>query len=174
MSKPSGKIKRIYLINRDFQMRYIRLALLVGLCSTLLTVCLILFPLVQFRIIRFPNFLPPPFLWAIGGAALLNFLIVAIMGILVTHRIAGPMFAMTRHMHFVATTKRLEFVRIRLSDDLKYLVRSFNNFIEFLRDQTKADALRLEAIRVQLGAEGATAEAVAAIELLRAEMEQRL
>ena len=174
MKLPTSKPKRIYLINRDFQMRYVRLALLVGLCSTLLTTCLILFPLIHFRVIRFPNCLPDPFLWAIGAAALINFVIVAFIGVLVTHRIAGPMFSMTRHMLVMGTTKRLDFVRIRSSDDLKYLVRSFNNFIEFLRRQTQSDAARLAAIARQLQAGNGLEEGIAAIQELHAELEKRL
>src|SRR4051812_38187621 len=100
---PSNTVKgkRLYLINRDFQLRYTRLAVVVGLVSTALTLFLILFPLFWFRIVRYPNFVPVPFMWAIGVAAVLNVLIVAFLGIVITHRIAGPMFSLVRHIHLL-------------------------------------------------------------------------
>jgi methyl-accepting chemotaxis protein len=140
------KINRIYLINRDFQLRYTRLALLVGAGSTVLTVVLILYPLFQFRILRFPMFVPPPFIAAIAAASILNFALVAWMGILITHRIAGPMFSLVRQIRKLQTGNFHGEFRIRTGDDLKYLVRNFNDLLDFLVRLTQQDRERLDVI----------------------------
>ena len=143
--KPKLK-KRIFLVNRDFQLRYVRLAVLVGVCSTITTTLLIVFPLVQFRIIRFPIFLPPPFLVAILASAVMNTLLVALLGIHVTHRIAGPMFSMTRQMRQLELNQKFMPVRIRETDDLQHLVRSYNAMIAQLRQSTEADVQTLQEV----------------------------
>lgn len=140
--------KRIYLINRDFQLPYVRLAVWLGLGSTLLTSIIILFPLFQFRILRFPNFLPPPFLWAIVGAAVLNLFTIAGLGILITHRIAGPMFSLGRHFRMIRELNRFgSDLKLRDSDDMKFIVSDFNQLIAHMRDLTKKDLRQLAQLR---------------------------
>ncbi len=69
MAKPS---KRIYLINRDFQLRYAYAAVFVGLMSTIVTTTVLLYPLYKFEIVRIPQFLPLPIMSAMVAAALIN------------------------------------------------------------------------------------------------------
>ncbi len=146
-SKPrTPKLKKLYLINRDFQLRYTKVAVIVGFCSTMLTLFLVLFPLFQFQIIRFPNFLPAPFLWAIALAALLNFAIVATMGILVTHRIAGPMFSLVRQFRRITDGRFDSHLKVRDGDDLKYVVRNFNEMVDQLESQTRHDLKLLDEL----------------------------
>lgn len=144
------RLKKLYLINRDFQLRYTRIAVFVGLVSTALTLFLVLFPLFQFQIIRFPNFLPAPFLWGMAFAALLNFAIVATMAILITHRIAGPMFALVRQFRLIQDGRFATRLKVRDGDDLKYVVRNFNEMAETLKAQTKKDLADLEEIAASL------------------------
>lgn len=172
MTQPS-KGKRLYLINRDFQLRYTRIAVIVGFVSTLVTIVLILYPLFQFRIVRFPMFLPSPFIWAIAGAALFNFLIIALMGVLVTHRIAGPMFSLVRHIHSMQSGKLAPPLRVRDGDDLKYLVRNYNEMVAYLTKVTGSDMAQLEAIVASLK-QGRQDEAIAAAEALLNQIAGRL
>lgn len=144
VSKP--KRKRIYLINRDFQMRYIRAAVIVALCSTVLTMFLILFPLFYLKVLRFPNFLPPPFLIACLGAAFLNFSMIAYLGVMLSHRIAGPVFAMVRHLRILQSGSYTDRMRVRDTDELKYLARHINELSEVLTDRTRKDLIQLNEI----------------------------
>jgi methyl-accepting chemotaxis protein len=168
------KHKRLYLINRDFQLRYTRVAVLVGIVSTALTVFIILFPLVQFRVIRFPNFVPAPFLWAMSVAAVLNFLIVAMMGILITHRIAGPMFSLVRHIRMIQGGRLSPPLQVRENDDLKYLVRNFNELLDYLRVTITNDKAQVDAIAARLADPGGTEAARALAETLSRDLAARL
>jgi hypothetical protein len=135
----SKKIPRLYLINRDFQLRYMMVALAVGAGSTTVTLAVVLIPLFHLQIIRFPNFLPTPFLIGMALAALSNFITVAGLSVFITHRIAGPMFSMVRYLHLVRERNAKAPLRVRENDDLRFLVRNINDFFEYLNSLNNAD-----------------------------------
>ncbi len=124
--------KKIILINREFQFRYTRAAVAVGIISTILTSVLILFPLYTFEILRIPKFLPIPILGAMVFAALVNVIFVAFMGVVLTHKIAGPMYALVRHIRQVGMGQWKSFMSVREDDELKFVVRNFNDMLEEL------------------------------------------
>lgn len=145
---PRGK--RIFLVNRDFQLRYTRVALAVGVVSTALTVFLILYPLFYLDIVRFPSFLPRPFLIGIVFAAIVNLAIVAFMGILMTHRIAGPMFALVRQMRAIQAGYWQSHLKVRPGDDMKYVVRNFNDLVDYMLDTSKRDLTHVDLALAKL------------------------
>jgi len=141
------KKQRLVLINRDFQFRYTGAAVLVGLLSTMLTTTLILYPLYMFKILRLPFFLPYPVMALIGLAALLNVCLVGFMGILMTHRVAGPMYSLVRQFRRVEEGRWYGQMRIRDGDDMRYVVRNFNAMIEAINSQAHLDSDKLRHIR---------------------------
>ncbi len=141
------KKQRLVLINRDFQFRYTGAAVLVGLLSTVLTTTLILYPLYTFKILRLPFFLPYPVMGLIGLAALLNVFLVGFMGILMTHRVAGPMYSLVRQFRRVEEGRWYGQMRIRDGDDMRYVVRNFNAMMESINSQTHLDSDKLRNIR---------------------------
>jgi hypothetical protein len=105
MTEKKQNHKRIFLVNRDFQLRYTRAAIGVGILSTALTTTIILYPLYTFEILRIPRFLPTPILATMAMACLVNIVFLAIMGIFVTHKIAGPMYSLVRHFRLVGMAR---------------------------------------------------------------------
>lgn len=132
-------------------MRYIRAAVIVALCSTVLTMFLILYPLFYLNVLRFPNFLPTPFLIACIGAAFLNFTMIAYLGVHLSHRIAGPVFAMVRHLRILQNGNYADKMRVRDTDELKYLTRHINDLTEILTDRTRKDLAQVDEIIGVLG-----------------------
>ncbi len=169
----TGRPKKIYLINRDFQLRYARTAVLVGFFSTLLTVVLILFPLFQFQILRFPNFVPYPFIIGMLLAALANFAMVAYFGIILTHRIAGPMFSLVRQFRAVSGGNFNAQFKVRDRDELKFVIRNFNEMVQGLADQTRKDLVKIDRIVAALS-ENAGPRALVDAEALRADLTARI
>lgn len=139
--------KRLYLINRDFQLRYAGAAIFVGLLSTVLTSTLILFPLYQFEILRIPRFLPVPILGVMVLAAMMNVALVGLLAIFVTHRLAGPMYSLVRHFRRVEEGMWYGSVRLREGDDLRYVVRNFNGMIEAISRETREDLGAVQQLR---------------------------
>ena len=144
------KNKKIYLINRDFQLRYMKMAVAVGFVSTLMTISLLLFPLQYFGIIRLPSFLPPMFMWAIGIAAALNFLMVAAGSILITHRIAGPMFSLVRQFRIIQSGVWNCPLSVRRDDEMKYVFRNFNELTEYFEATCTNDLQNLEDLEAMV------------------------
>ena len=146
------KQNRIFLVNRDFQMRYTKSAVGVGLVSTALTTLIILYPLYQFEILRIPKFLPIPVLSAMVVAAVVNIGVVAFMGIMVTHKIAGPMYSLVRCFRRVAMGKFDNPMRQREGDELRFVVRNFNDMLQGLQVSTADDLGLLAEARKKLKA----------------------
>jgi HAMP domain-containing protein len=141
--------KRLILINRDFQLRYVGAAVALGIATTAISAILILFPLYYFEILKIPRFLPTPILIIMGMAGALNIAVIGIFGVYVTHRIAGPMFSMVRAFRLVEMGKWNTTLRVRAGDDLLYLVRNFNEMTDGLVAITRSDIDRLEAVCAQ-------------------------
>ncbi len=131
--------KRIFLVNRDFQLRYSAAAVVVGFLSTLLTTGILLIPLYIFEILRIPRFLPTPILLVMAVACLVNILTVGLLGIFVTHKIAGPMFSLVRHFRKVEGGVWYGEMHVRPQDDLRYVVRNFNEMLNGIRGLAKGD-----------------------------------
>lgn len=166
---------RIVVVNRDFQFRYTGAAVLVGLLSTILTSTLILYPLYQFEILRIPQFLPLPILLVMATAAALNMGLVAFMGILLTHRIAGPMYSLVRQFRRVEEGRWYGQMKVREGDDLKYLVRNFNAMLESINRQTHLDFEKLRQLRgVLVSSEWSDAEKVSRALLEIKSLDERL
>ncbi|NBQ52738.1 MAG: methyl-accepting chemotaxis protein [Proteobacteria bacterium] len=138
-SRPTARTKRMIVINRDLQLRYTGAAVLVGTMTTALTTFFILLPLYVFKILVIPRFLPWPILLVMGLALVMNIFSVFILGLIMTNRIAGPLYALIRSMR---TTGRGDFTAhlgVRSTDDLKYVVRHFNDMTASLSRMTKDD-----------------------------------
>ena len=150
--------QRLILINRDFQFRYTGAAVLVGLLSTALTTTVILYPLYQFEILRIPRFLPWPVLGVMLMAAVLNIFLVAFMGILITHRLAGPMYSLVRQFRRIEEGRWYGQMKIRDGDDMRYVVRNFNAMLDAINKQTHMDFEKLRHVRELLVSDKASGE----------------
>lgn len=165
--KKKKRRKRIYLVNRDFQFRYTGAAVVVGLMSTLLTIVILLYPLYQFEILRIPRFLPMPILLVMGFAAGVNIFLVALMGIFVTHKMAGPMYSMVRQFRRIEAGNWRGRMGLRQDDEMRYLVRNFNAMLDSLQAQSAEDCRQLEEVLAALGDGEARASAEKLLDRMR-------
>jgi methyl-accepting chemotaxis protein len=139
--------KRIWLVNRDFQFRYTGAGVAAGLASTALTMTLLLYPLFSFKILTVGMFLPLPVIIAMICAAILNFVIQVLFGIILTHRIAGPMFSIVRQLRLIAQGNWRVSLRQRQGDELQTLVRHLNEMSESLVVVAESDLQTLATIK---------------------------
>lgn len=142
--------KKIVLINRDFQLRFTIIAVFLGIISTIFTAVTILYPLYAFEILRIPRFLPPPVLFSMILAMLLNISAIAFFGIFITHRIAGPMFSLVRRLRFGEEGQYRGHVFLRQGDELNYLARNMNAFFDSLVQRTEEDRAKIKVVIDQL------------------------
>jgi methyl-accepting chemotaxis protein len=142
--KRSPTNKKIILINRDFQLRYTGIAVGIGTITTLLTTVVILTPLYIFEILRIPRFLPTPILVGMSAALILNIASLSFMGIMLTHRIAGPMYSIVRHLRRIAAGRWGLPMRLRDEDELKFVVRNVNDLVQSLTEIALSDIRALQ------------------------------
>jgi signal peptidase II len=170
-----GKNKKIYLVNRDFQLRYTKVAIGVAVISTLLSAVVILYPLYVFEILRIPKFLPLPILGAMLFSVLLNIALIGFLGVLITHRLAGPIYALTREFRKIGGRLWGSTLKIRSDDDLKYLVRCFNEMSEELVKVAESDLETLVQIENELKNAGdPAAQAIGKLQSLQKSIKDRI
>ncbi len=133
------KRKKIFLVNRDFQLRYALVAVFSGVVTTLFSFSLLLIPLYIFEVIRITRFLPFPVLLLIFLTVLVNIGIIGAAGVFLTHKIAGPMFSLVRSLRAVESGSYGTTLKLRSSDELKFVARNFNEMTKSLRLRTNSD-----------------------------------
>ncbi|MCX6127855.1 MAG: hypothetical protein NTX25_02175, partial [Proteobacteria bacterium] len=79
--------------------------------------------------------------------------LVAFMGILLTHRLAGPMYSLVRQFRRVEEGRWYGQMKIRDGDDMRYVVRNFNAMLESLNKQAHMDFDKLRQVRELLVSE---------------------
>jgi hypothetical protein len=170
--------KRIWLVNRDFQLRYTGAGLAAGLISTALTLALILYPLYAFKILTVGMFLPLPIIISMIVAALLNCVLQIFFGIVLTHRIAGPIFSITKHLRLVALGKWRISMKLRRGDELQPIVRHLNEMSVGLITIAESDIRSLNEIKQSIFQyEGQTHEReflIASLDRLVEEIKKRI
>jgi methyl-accepting chemotaxis protein len=142
--------KKIWLVNRDFQFRYTGAGLVAGVMSTFITALLLLYPLFAFKIITVGIFLPWPILLCIVTAACLNCSVQMMFGIVLTHKIAGPMFSLTRHLRLIGAGHWNVQMRQRSGDEFRMVIRHLNEMTLSLKNCALDDLAVLELIKTQI------------------------
>ncbi|MCY4444304.1 MAG: hypothetical protein OXC44_05860 [Proteobacteria bacterium] len=141
--------KRIILVNRDLQFRYAKIAFLLGLASTVLSAMIVVYPLFAFEILRIPKFLPTPVLAGMVFAAVLNLAFILYFSIIITHRIAGPMFTLSREFAEMSQGIFGRNLSARKTDDLRYLIRCYNDMSLCLKNISLDDQEELDKLHKQ-------------------------
>ena len=141
-----SKTKRMIVVNRDLQLRYTGAAVMVGTLTTFLTTFFILLPLYVFKILVIPRFLPWPILLVMILALVMNIFSVFILGLIMTNRIAGPLYALIRAMRQTGRGDFNAHLRVRATDDLKYVIRHFNDMAAGLSRLTRDDIDSVDAM----------------------------
>jgi len=150
--------RRTYLIDRGFQLKYtVLLALCGALISTLFGTLAYLAELDVHRslteeLMRFGGPAADPTL--VGGffkesattlfvltvaVTLLMSFALALVGILITHRVAGPIHVMTSYVGVLAEGRYPQFRSLRRGDELKTFFDQFRAAIESLKRVEEAD-----------------------------------
>jgi len=135
--------KRIFLVNRDLQFRYAKSAAFVGLVSSILTGVVIIYPLYAFKILAIPKFLPAPILLSMVLAVVLNVFVIAGFSVFMTHKLAGPIYGLLREFRRIAAGYFGHEMRVRKDDELKYLIRNFNEVSLSLKESAELDIASL-------------------------------
>ena len=109
----------------------------------------------------------------VGGLAVMVILI-GLLGIYFTHKVAGPIFKMKRLLNQVGEGKLTFEGRLRKGDELQDFFEAFANMVGKLRERQKREIEELEKAIEMAQAAGANAESVARVAQVRDEMKRAL
>ena len=169
--------RRTFLVDRSFQLKY---SFILGAIGVLIgVICAVTMYLVQRRLLSDIS-LPPALIeeltsinrqvtWVVMIIALLCGVVLGLFGLLITHRIAGPIYALTQFVAALALG-RYPLVRpIRKSDELKDFFELFRRSVESLRAREVEEIFRIEELILELSAiKGAAVEnAVKSLRMLK-------
>jgi nitrogen fixation/metabolism regulation signal transduction histidine kinase len=101
----------------------------------------------------------------VGGLALMVVLI-GLLGIYITHKVAGPVYKMTRLLKQVGEGNLHVDARLRKGDELRAFFETFTHMVGGLRDIEKRQLAEIDGSLAALDA-GSKDEAVAALRRLR-------
>ncbi len=107
----------------------------------------------------------------VGGLALMVVLI-GLLGIYFTHKVAGPIFKMRRLLRQVGEGRLVFSERLRKGDELKEFFDDFSRMVEQLRARQAREIGELDAAIVAAETAGASADAVAKVVIVRDEMKR--
>lgn len=108
----------------------------------------------------------------VGGLALMVVLI-GLLGILFTHKVAGPVYKMSRLLKLVGEGQLQVAASLRRGDELREFFDTFTTMVSRLRDREKNKLEQVEAALAALD-RGAKDDAVAALSGVRDTMKRRL
>jgi nitrogen fixation/metabolism regulation signal transduction histidine kinase len=109
----------------------------------------------------------------VGGLALMVVLI-GLLGIYFTHKVAGPIFKMRRLLRQVGEGKLVFSERLRKGDELKEFFDDFSRMVEQLRARQTREIGELDAAIAAAETAGGSADAVAKVVVVRDEMKRSL
>jgi hypothetical protein len=168
--------RRTYVIDRGFQLKYTLTLVIVGaLISALFGGMMYLAHVDAQRLMN-----PPPdirealartdatLLTLIGAITVLMAAAFGLFGILITHRVAGPVFVMSHYVSVLARGRYPILRKLRKNDELKSFFETFQEAIEALRLKEAEEARRIENAIAVLSPTATGPEAQQALEELRA------
>lgn len=106
----------------------------------------------------------------LGGAGLALVVLLTLMGIVITHRIVGPVYKMKRLLRRVSTGQIVVDERLRRGDELEDLFETFLQMTYSLRAMQNARVATLDATLRRAEATGAAADVLEGMRALRAQM----
>ncbi len=179
----TGEPRRRYLVDRGFQLKYALLMALAGLLvagifglwihQAHVQATALLSPDAETRglVERSDRLL----LGAFVAIALLLATALGLLGVVITHRVAGPVFVMGHYLRVLAEGRFPRMRTLRRSDELKEFFRAFIDAVEAMKlREAKHTAALEDAVRRMRGAVAVAPDLAPAIEALaRAAQERR-
>ncbi len=114
-------------------------------------------------------------IYSLVGGLLLMVVLIGLLGIYFTHKVAGPVYKMKMLLRQVGDGKLVFHGSLRKGDELKDFFDAFATMVEKLRARQQKEVDQLDAaLKLASGNTGATQESIARVEVVRDEMKRAL
>ncbi len=137
--------RRRYLIAREFQLKFAGMILVFMFCIALFTAFTIYYNVWMLLGEKLANVYPQGRLAAILKSANISLFyrmfflspFVFILAIVLSHRIAGPIYRMKRDLDEIVAGNYSKRLRLRKTDELKDVAESINKLVDILEEKKK-------------------------------------
>ena len=179
---PPSRHRRTYLVDRSFQLKYILLLTAWGLALASLfglwayqaheqAIELLVHDAAQRALVDHTS---RQLLWVLGGIALLSAAALGLLGFIMTHRVAGPVYVMEQFLSMLSQGRYPSRRSLRKHDELQRFHAQFTETIEALRDRERLQLARLTgALECMRAASSHAPELLPAVEALEGELRER-
>ena len=114
-------------------------------------------------------------IYSLVGGLLMMVVLIGLLGIYFTHKVAGPIYKMKMLLRQVGDGKLVFHGSLRKGDELKDFFDAFATMVDKLRARQQKEVDQLDAaLRIASGNAGATQESIAKVEVVRDEMKRAL
>lgn len=170
---PKRVRRRIFLIDRKFQLKYTMIIVLVGVVvSALLGYFIIRLNQVTRDLLAMDETIMQEVrkidsntMWYLAGFVVVMALVLFIWGIFITHRVAGPIFIISRYLRQLGEGDVPQTRPLRKGDELKSFFDTFSGMLNAMKQRNVEEAQLLEKIAGQVRSAGGEENAKALEEL---------
>lgn len=159
-------VRRTYILDREFQLKYI--TLLAGIGAGSILVFGLLAHRVHVSAVASGMDGGETLLWLTGLGTLGTAVALGLFGLLFTHRVAGPVHVMSLYVAALAAGRYPRLRPLRKGDELKRFFERFSEAFDRIRHREAEEAHALESALDALRAVATTPESRAALDTLSA------
>ncbi len=144
--------RRRFLINPEFQLSFLGYMFIFTAVTTAIFYLASIYFFFKFRQIGIAMYFPEDHAffqfmeqqkkimhWIYAFAALASFIVLSLSGLLLSHRVAGPIYRLQQHMKTVTQKKSLRNVTFRKKDYFQELAGTYNEQLEMMRKEKGID-----------------------------------
>ena len=73
--------------------------------------------------------------------------LLLILGVYASHRIAGPMYRITKNLNLIGVENEMDTIQIRKRDQLKEMADAFNHMVHALKDRMYQDMRLIDQVK---------------------------
>ncbi len=100
--------------------------------------------------------------------------VLGVMGLLITHRVCGPIFVVQKHLATILDGAYPNVRSLRAGDEFKDMFQNFSDVVDLLRKRDQEEHDRLKSVLASAQAKGMSAEDTATLKQLVDERASRL
>ncbi len=162
--------RRNFLIDRGFQLKYTIYMVVVGAAISIIFGAMMYQAHVEAtQLIDMPDPLreavksqDTTLLWLVMAIAVVMAVALGLFGILVTHRVAGPMYVFSHYMNVLGSGRYPMLRPLRKNDELKSFYETFHGAVAALKDRDRARGEELQKLVATLDEAAAKSPELAA------------
>jgi len=166
--RPSAS-RRNYLVDRRFQLKYTTILVVIGAAVSLLFGAMMYQAHVEAtQLAQLPdNFQrvvtaqARTLLWLVIATSGVMAIALGLVGVLVTHRIAGPIYVFTRYLQILGEGRYPRFRPLRRRDELQNFYEVFHSAVSAMRERDRSEGQALKEMAEALDQAAGTSPQVA-------------